>query len=90
MGGHSEFAVLGGLVKYVMDYRVKKEIKEEERLKELQGMVGRDNHKLAGEMPKKLAKLLAKDVAHGFSIPVSPGMLEELKEVMVQPLGLAT
>jgi hypothetical protein len=29
-------------------------------------------------------------VAHGFSIPVSPKIIEEIKGAMVQPLGLAT
>jgi hypothetical protein len=38
----------------------------------------------------KAVELPSKDVAHGFSIPVSPGIIDKIKEGMVQPFGLAT
>ena len=80
LGRHSEFAVLKGLVKYGMDnIRFKKEIKEEERLKELQEMVARGSHKSAKEMSEEVIKLLTKEVTHAFSILFSPRILEELK-----------
>jgi hypothetical protein len=53
-------------------------------------MMERGNHKKAEEGSEKAPELLAKDVAHGFSIPVSPGVVDKIKGAMVQPLGLAT
>jgi hypothetical protein len=73
-----------------MDYRFKKDTSEEERLRELQGMIDRGNHKSADEESEKAVELLSKDVAHGFSIPVSPGIIDKTKGAMVQPFGLAT
>jgi hypothetical protein len=89
-GGHPEFKVLEGFVNNGMGYHFKKEITEAERLNELRGMVERGNHKSAEEESEKASKLLAKDVAHGFSIPISPEIVDEIKGAMVQPLGLAT
>jgi hypothetical protein len=90
LGGHSEFEVLADLIENGMGYRFKTAITEGERMKELHGMMERGNHKSAEEGSEKAAELLAKDVAHGFSIPVSPGVVERIRGAMVQPLGLAT
>jgi hypothetical protein len=90
LGGHPKFQVLKGLVEHGMDYRFKKDISEEERLRELRGMIDRGNHKSADEESEKAVELLSKDVAHGFSIPVSPGIIDKIKGAMVQPFGLAT
>jgi hypothetical protein len=73
-----------------MDYRFKKDISEEERLRELRGMTDRGNHKSADEESEKAVELLLKDVAHKFLIPVSPGIIDRIKGAMVQPFGLAT
>jgi hypothetical protein len=48
------------------------------------------NHKSTEKAPDTAAELLAKDVAHGFSIPVTPEIVEKVKGSMVQPLGLAS
>jgi hypothetical protein len=73
-----------------MDYKFNCEITEDERLRELRGMIERGNHKSTEKGSDKAEELLAKDVAHGFSIPVSPKIVEKIKGAMVQPLGLAT
>jgi hypothetical protein len=90
LGGHPKFQVLKGLVEHGMDYRFKKDISEEERLRELRGMIDRGSHKSAEEESEKAVELLSKDVAHGFSIPVSPGIIDKIKGAMVQPFELAT
>jgi hypothetical protein len=53
-------------------------------------MMEKGNHKSAEKEPNKVAELLTKHVAHGFSIPVSLQTVEKIKGAMVQPLGLAT
>jgi hypothetical protein len=90
LGGHPEFEALAGLVRNGMDYRFKTEISESERLRELQGMLERGNHKSTEKESDKATELLAKDVAHGFSIPISPETVEKVKGAMVQPLGLTS
>jgi hypothetical protein len=48
------------------------------------------NHKSADKESETAMELLSKDVARGFSIPVSPGIIDTTKGAMVQPFGLAT
>jgi hypothetical protein len=90
LGGHPEFEALRRFLKDGMDYRFKEEITEGERQCEVEGMLERGNHKSTEKGADKAAELLAKDVAHGFSIPVSPDVVRRIKGAMVQPLGLAT
>ncbi len=90
LGGHPKFQVLKGSVGNGMNCRFKKDMSEEERLRELRGMTDRGNHKSADEESEKALELPSKDVAHGFSIPVSPGIIDKIKGAMVQPFGLAT
>jgi hypothetical protein len=90
LGGHPEFEALKDVVENGMRHQFSKEITKEERLKEVKGMMERGNHKSTEKDTGKAAKLLAKDVAHGFSIPASPEVVEKIKGAMVQPLGLAT
>jgi hypothetical protein len=68
LGGHPKFSVLSGLISNGMDYRFKKEITDKERLTELRAMMERGNHKSTEKATDTAAGLLAKDVAHGFSI----------------------
>ncbi len=37
---------------------------------------------------KEVGKLLAKDVLHGFSLPVSPDIVPNIEKAMVQPAGV--
>jgi hypothetical protein len=73
-----------------MSYKFKRQISEDERIKELEGMIARGNHKSAEAGADKARELLVKDVLHGFSIPISPVTVPLIKGVMVQPLGLAS
>jgi hypothetical protein len=90
LGGHPEYPVLADLIQNGMDYRFKRELTEDERKRELRGMLQRGNHKSTEKGSNTAEALLAKDVSHGFSIPVSPSTIEKIKGAMVQPLGLAS
>jgi hypothetical protein len=50
----------------------------------------RGNHKSTETDADKAEQLLAKDVANGFSIPVSPKTVKKIKGAVVQTLGLAS
>ena len=62
-----------------------REISEEERSTEVQANIERGNHKSAEESPEVVHKLLAKDVKHGFSIPIKASAVTKIRGVMVQP-----
>jgi hypothetical protein len=90
LGGHPQYEALAELITKGMDYRFNRELTEEERRKELQGMLQRGNHKSTEAATDTAARLLEKDVTHGFSIPVSTTTVAKIKGAMVQPLGLAS
>jgi len=66
-----------------------REISEEERSSEVQTNIERGNHKSAEKSPEVVQKLLAKDVKHGFSLPINASAVKKIRGVMVQPCGLA-
>jgi hypothetical protein len=51
-------------------------------------MIQRGKHKSAQEERKMVGKLLAKDVLHRFSLPVSPEIVPDIADAMVQPPGV--
>jgi hypothetical protein len=71
-----------------MDYRFTKELSDEERRAEVSAMLERGNHKSVQEDGEEVAKLLEKDVLHGFSLPVSPEIVPNIEKAMVQPAGV--
>jgi hypothetical protein len=64
------------------------ELTSEQRLEELDANVKRGNHKSAESEPEKVISLLAKDVRHGFSLPVLPDLAYKLLDALVQPCGM--
>ena len=52
-------------------------------------MLARGNHKSAQEEPEIVEQLLAKDVAHGFSMVTPRELVPQIPGAMVQPVGLA-
>jgi hypothetical protein len=83
LGGHPQYETLAQLITKGMNYRFNRELTEEERKKELQGMLQRGNHKSTEAATDTAAQLLEKDVTHGFSIPVSTATVEKIKGAMV-------
>jgi len=52
-------------------------------------MLALGNRQSATNNPSLVAKLLAKDVKHGFVIPIPTASIVSIPDAMVQPLGIA-
>jgi hypothetical protein len=88
LGQHPNFGFFSEVLADGMDYRFTEELPEEERREEVKAMLERGNHKSVQEDQEEVAKLLAKDVLHGFSLPVSPEIVPDIAGAMVQPAGV--
>jgi hypothetical protein len=88
LGQHPNFPFFSKILADGMDYRFTTELSEDERRAEVSAMLERGNHKSVQEDSEEVGKLLAKDVLHGFSLPVSPEVVPHIKHAMVQPAGV--
>jgi hypothetical protein len=88
LGGHPNFAFFSNVLENGMDYCFTEELSESQRQAEVTAMMKRGNHQSVQEDSEAVAKLLAKDVLHGFSIPLSPDLIPDLANAMVQPAGV--
>jgi hypothetical protein len=88
LGRHPNFEFFSNVLVNGMDYHFKSELTEDKRKAELAAIMTRGNHQSVQEDSKKVAKLLAKDVLHGFSLPVSPDVVPHIAKAMVQPAGV--
>jgi hypothetical protein len=88
LGQHPNFEFFSKVLAKGMDYRFTKELSEEERRAKVSAMLLRGNHKSVQEDGNEVAKLLEKDMLHGFSLPVSPEIVPNIKQAMVQPAGV--
>ena len=90
LGQHPGFNELAEIIASGMPYRYSTNITESERQAEVLAMLARGNHKSAQEEPEIAGQLLAKDVAHGFSMVIPRELVPQIPGAMVQPVGLAT
>jgi hypothetical protein len=88
LGGHPNFSFFSNVLENGMDYCFTEELSEGQRQAEVEAMIQRGNHQSVQEDSEAVAKLLAKDVLHGFSIPLSPDLIPDLAKAMVQPAGV--
>jgi hypothetical protein len=88
LGSHPNFDFFSDVLENGMDYRFTEELSEDQRQAEVAAMMERGNHKSAQEDSEAVAKLLAKDVLQGFSLPVSPDLIPDMAHAMVQPAGV--
>jgi hypothetical protein len=88
IGRHPHFTRLEKLLTEGMPYVFDRELSPEERSDEVTAMLARGNHKSAQTEPEQVGELLAKDVTHGFTIPLPIAVVELIPGAMVQPLGL--
>ena len=80
-GGHPDFPFFKKIYEKGMDYESMREISEEERPSEVQANIERVNHKSTEESPEVFQKLLAKDVKHGFSLPINASAVKKIRGV---------
>jgi hypothetical protein len=73
-----------------MDYQFHDggDLTETERLTEMAGQLQRGNHKSVSKAIDRVKELLAKDVHHGFTIPLPAECAAQIKGGMIQPLGV--
>jgi hypothetical protein len=88
LGRHPNFGFFSEVLANGMDYRFTEQLSEEQRQAEVAAMMERGNHQSVQEDSEEVAKLLAKDVLQGFSLPVSPDLVPDLAHAMVQPAGV--
>jgi hypothetical protein len=88
LGRHPNFGFFSEVLANGMDYRFTEQLSEEQRKAEVTAMMERGNHQSVQEDSDEVAKLLAKDVLQGFSLPVSPDLVPDLAHAMVQPAGV--
>jgi hypothetical protein len=86
---HPGFGELEQILMYRMDYRYIDELTNNERLSEMLANLQRGNHKSAQDESDQVAKLLKKDVDHGFAWIIPKQLVPLIPHSMVQPLGLA-
>ena len=89
IGRHPNFESLSLVLTMGMPYVFTKELDSVTKLTEMKTLITRGNHKSAKDFPDQVQKLLAKDVLHGFSIPLPVAALHNIPNAAVQPLGLA-
>ena len=88
IGNHPNFEPLSRIISSGMPYVFTRELDKVTRLTELKTLLQRGNHKSAKECPKQLKELLAKDVIHGFTIPLPVRTVHNIPNAAVQPLGI--
>ncbi|KAI2494737.1 hypothetical protein MHU86_19774 [Fragilaria crotonensis] len=88
IGRHPHFPRLETLLTEGMQYVFDRELSSQERGDEVTAMLARGNHKLAQQEQDRVGELLAKDVTHGFTIPIPIAAVQSIPGAMVQPLGL--
>ena len=90
LGRHPNFEPLATMINEGMSYVFTREISDVEQRDETARILERGNHKSAQEESEQVRKLLAKDVIHGFTIPISVDSVLRIPRAGVQPLGMVT
>ena len=88
LGQHPNFRFFPEILAEGMDYQFTEEQSEEQRKAEVAAMMERGNHQSVQEDSEEVAKLLAKDVLQGFSLPVLSKLVPDLAHAMVQTAGV--
>jgi hypothetical protein len=61
---------------------------ESEMVRDLEAAITRGNHKSANDHKDEVRLLIAKDVKHGFAVPVMISAVRKMKGALVQPAGM--
>jgi hypothetical protein len=81
--GHPGFDELAKVLTHGMDYRYHTKLTEAERSEEMTANLLRGNHKSAQDEPEQVAKLLKKDIEHGFSMVIPKEQVPLIPNAMV-------
>jgi hypothetical protein len=91
LGNHPYYSDFKLVLSQRVDFVFTEEITEEVRVEELEAnLERRGNHKSAQGQEETLSKLLAKDVKHGFAVPICKGAVRSIPGAMVQPCGITS
>ena len=72
-----------------MNYELKEELTEDERMAELEAQLLCGNYLVAAQQQEKLKEKVNIDVKCDFAVPVGKKVVLKIKEAMVQPCNLA-
>jgi len=89
LGDHPSFGVVSRFIQGGMPFVFCRELDAATSKIELEAALARGNHKSASDESARLLHLIAKDVQHGFSLPIWKDTARQLKGAAAQPLGLA-
>lgn len=85
LGGQPGLKFLGTMIHQGMGYHFTKELTDDQRLLELEAQLRYGNHKSARAQGEKVSNLLARNVRHGFAIPLPADLVRCIKGATVQP-----
>jgi hypothetical protein len=85
LGNHPYYNDFKPFLSQGVDFVFTEEITEEVRVEELEANLERGN-----QQEETLSKLLAKDVKHGFAVPLCKGAVRSIPGAMVQPCGITS
>jgi hypothetical protein len=88
-GQHPGFGFFRTFAELGMAYHFSDTIREVDRWAKLERVLRRGNHKSAEADLLTVSQILGKDVTHGFSLPLSPSIIQHISDAEVQPCGLA-
>jgi hypothetical protein len=88
LGENPNFGFFAKVLASGMNYRFTQELSDNKRRAKVSTMLEQGNHKSVQEDGEEVQKLLSKDVLNGFSLPVSPEIVPNIKQAMVQPAGV--
>jgi hypothetical protein len=88
LGGHPNYPQFRPNVTSGMSFLGKCLPSEEERVRDLELAIAWGNHKSALDHEDEVRLLLAKDVKHGFAVPVTLTAVRRMSGTLVQPAGM--
>jgi hypothetical protein len=88
LGWHPNFGFFSNILVNGMDYHFTSELSKEERKAELAAIMTQGIDQSVQEDSEEVPKLLAKDIHHGFLLPVSSVVVPEIAKAMVQSAGV--
>ncbi|OEU12035.1 hypothetical protein FRACYDRAFT_245162 [Fragilariopsis cylindrus CCMP1102] len=89
-GRHPNFDFFSEILTNGMDYHFDFDLTEDERMAELEANLERGNHNSAKDDEEVLIKMAYKEVKHGFMVPVSVEIVKEIKNAMIQAVGIVS